>query len=1391
MSLKARARNRLILLLVGLFLIAGAGGGYVAWRHIKTERTYASIRERGMAAAAAGEDQKVVDFLSTYLRRYPNDVDAMAAYAHSRPKIHQANGEELADTQRVLRNLLRLAPDRVAERRQLMLIYFQFGMMTEAKEQADNVLATAPDDADATDVKIGALMSLHTFDQAHDLALKRLKVAPTDWPVVMDLLQVFSQLGHPPEEILKTATLAVQAHPGDQGASLVKGYAYEMTNDLPNAVVALRAAATQPVRDKAIAFNLVQVLDGVSLHAESNHVLEELAKQGDPSVLRLLMRRYWEDGRLADAVALCSGPAASAMTDSDSQGLYADALRRTGKDSQATAIHARLASLKDDVLASAWVAIENMQATPSLETEHAARDACVAAAQKAPRNAYIIYFQALAEAQLGETNTAIDLWANAAQLSRTWAMPLLNETEALLTQGRIEPAERAAAQACRRAPNSTMAAVTLAKVWFAQVNNGATESVGKLNDLIDEIQKVDPGEEQTLEMRVSLLARAGNTAKASDTLRGMLNAQPPPSAATLLALANISRQWKLGLEQECLATLDKQFGLSPESALSEALDDYKNQKGADGLKLLQSAMASATGRSAIGFRLALASYLEATQDAGAIGAWASLGDAYPNDLAVQRAILTSKVAYGDRAFYDRTITRVRTLTGDESTTWKLARARWLLDGPTDAESTATATSLLADVLKTDANSVAANLLMSEAKAKAGDVSGASAQLEAAQKLAPKSTLLAMDMASMLQARGDFEAARQQLDLAAQGQNVTPDQLATTAFMLADQGDLQQAIKILEPLAADPKASDNIKLHLASYYCKTKQFDLAQNISDDLMKTPNQSSILLAAEIDMFRRNPTEAKAVLARLNDLKMPPEQLQLILGNFYYSFGAMADALQYFRAATKATPDNAAGWLSLIDCQAAMGKSGDVAATVAEALKHAPNDARLLSLQQETDLLTHIGNSRTEIQLLPMVVKDPAPTDPPIVTLRTIEETEAADERPGDVLQKLQKLSVELPRFWPAQTALTEAQLRYGRGEDAVQSADEEVTAFPTGTWPAELATYALASVGRWQEALRMAHTWRDRVVGDALTADMQIAQIQVALGDSNGAMATLTPYLSVPEVDPSQKTAMLFIEARALLRQNKPEDAAQVTWPTVLATPAIRPTWINFIARSLPAPIAEQWLTRMGTQLDSEPASAPTQVDLAVAWDLLSQRSGDKKYGQTARQMIDRLKQNPLTSANALFTSGMFLEEAGDFKGAEAAYRDSLAKGDNPAAKNNLAMLLVSHGGDLNEAADLAQQCVKASPQATFYDTLADVLAAGKKYDQAVAAMQTALRLEPDNAKWHVNLAKLLVASGKTDQAKLLIAELDLMTPGVRSLNDAYRQDLETLRRKVSGAAASTSH
>jgi len=393
------------------------------------------------------------------------------------------------------------------------------------------------------------------------------------------------------------------------------------------------------------------------------------------------------------------------------------------------------------------------------------------------------------------------------------------------------------------------------------------------------------------------------------------------------------------------------------------------------------------------------------------------------------------------------------------------------------------------------------------------------------------------------------------------------------------------------------------------------------------------------------------------------------------------------------------------------------------------------------------------------------------------------------GGIIPPLRKLADDEPRFLPGQIALVETQLRLGRAEDAIDGAERLVQGFPSDVTPCELAVRALSAAGRWDDALQMARTWRDRVVGDATNVDVNIAQLQLHTGDINGAMQTIQPYINSVSISPAQKWQMLAIKANVLVAQGDPDGAAKLLWPVIQADPHARAEWIGFVAISFPPVKAEQWLNRMSDLLKSEKNSEPSQLDLCSGWETLAARTGDRHYGQIAEDLAIALEQTPSVAGDAEFKEGAFREENNDYAGAEKAYRSAIQH-NRTQARNNLAVMLAHHGGSLTEAIDLARQCVKDDPnQATYWDTLADLLSQDRQFDPAVTAIRAAVRLEPDRAKWRVNLANILILDGHPDQARRIVADLDLMSPGIHSLTKEQSERLDAVRKILANAPAAS--
>ena len=117
---KGKRARRLIILVVAILTLCTTAGGFYAYRQRQIHARFLKARQDGMSALRAGDNDTAVADLALYLQRYPNDVDALADFAHARLLTSASNGQNIGDAIVALRNLLKIQPQRLAERRTLL-----------------------------------------------------------------------------------------------------------------------------------------------------------------------------------------------------------------------------------------------------------------------------------------------------------------------------------------------------------------------------------------------------------------------------------------------------------------------------------------------------------------------------------------------------------------------------------------------------------------------------------------------------------------------------------------------------------------------------------------------------------------------------------------------------------------------------------------------------------------------------------------------------------------------------------------------------------------------------------------------------------------------------------------------------------------------------------------------------------------------------------------------------------------------------------------------------------------------------------------------------------------------------------------------------------------------
>jgi tetratricopeptide (TPR) repeat protein len=128
------------------------------------------------------------------------------------------------------------------------------------------------------------------------------------------------------------------------------------------------------------------------------------------------------------------------------------------------------------------------------------------------------------------------------------------------------------------------------------------------------------------------------------------------------------------------------------------------------------------------------------------------------------------------------------------------------------------------------------------------------------------------------------------------------------------------------------------------------------------------------------------------------------------------------------------------------------------------------------------------------------------------------------------------------------------------------------------------------------------------------------------------------------------------------------------------------------------------------------------------------------------------------------GGALEAHQDWQQAQEAYRKALEiQPDYALAANNLAYMMLEHGGDINVAFSLAQAARKGLPNEAFSaDTLGWAYYKQGIYNAAIGALQEAVKASPENATYHYHLGLAYQKSNNLPMAKKEFASALLLKP-----------------------------
>ncbi|HUB26939.1 MAG TPA: tetratricopeptide repeat protein, partial [Tepidisphaeraceae bacterium] len=850
--MKRRTNAQWIVYALAAFLIGGiclyAGAKYVLKRHVQ------SWKRDGIAASIAGDNEKAVELLGQFLRYQPGDMDALVYYVKSRELVPMAHSQHLAETVRALRRILDEDPSRVDDRRHLLELYCKLDRGPEALDTANEILRKIPNDARTLQLKAEMLMRMSRDQEAMDTVAKWITAAPTDIQPRMMQIALDTKAGQSSDAIIAGADDLRRRHPGDPRFELLEGFAYEAAGNQALAVQWLQSAAGHPQLPPDVVQPLIQQLDNVGMSRQSLALLQRMLQQsGDSSIREQLAHRLWETERWSEVVSTLSGlDPSDRSADATLLAMKAMALARlkaTGAKVADPAPYVAALSARDEPVAHAWSKMLSRQGNEPAGNDRDLAAALTAAVSEDPGNPYLLFFLGETYLRLGEADLAESAFRRSSDVDISWSMPAVRLVDTMLQKGQPSEAFDVATMSLRRNPNNAATVIALASAWSAGVEAGTVGNVDRLLQLVGDAQAQMPNDQRIGLIKAQLLAEEGQVDQARAAVRSLMAHKPPPDESVYISLATLSWKTGMGIEQECFDQCRRVHGISPDLAYAETVDRFEVNHD-DELPFFDSLAKQAGATSDMKWRLARVKYLDLTNAPSAPAEWKSLGEAYPNNLGVQEAMMSAQTLQGNWDIMEPTIERVRALTGDDALEWRLAGAKLLVTAPRTQDDVEKGALRLDDLIQKYPQLPEAHVFLAKALVQMKRVDGAIEQLSIASKLAPTSVPIALELASLLQSQGDFDRVQQELDRVTP-QLQTESQRQQAAMILSKQNDAAGAATILErpaPVSASPADRDQSDLFLAMLYRQQHQYDRAEQISARLMQHPSPQIVQFVASL---------------------------------------------------------------------------------------------------------------------------------------------------------------------------------------------------------------------------------------------------------------------------------------------------------------------------------------------------------------------------------------------------------------------------------------------------------------------------------------------------------------------------------------------------------------
>ncbi|MCL4813308.1 MAG: tetratricopeptide repeat protein, partial [Vicinamibacteraceae bacterium] len=603
--------------------------------------------------------------------------------------------------------------------------------------------------------------------------------------------------------------------------------------------------------------------------------------------------------------------------------------------------------------------------------------------------------------------------------------------------------------------------------------------------------------------------------------------------------------------------------------------------------------------------------------------------------------------------------------------------------------------------------------------------------------------------------------------------------AARYLLLAERFD--DARTTARKVLAKDVANTEALIILGNASARLKDFDTAtRELETAVARAPGDTT--LQAALGAVRRvqgNLPDAEAAFRNAVTSNPKSVEARLALANYYWSVGDLAQAEQALTAALALDPEGSAANRSMALLYFATDRPADGEARLLRVIEREPQDpGPHLALGDYYVRTAQYDKARRMVETALALDLDARSRSTVVARSAWIEH--AAGNR--DVAyKKLNDALTATPKDTEVRAMLARLLLADHRWEEAVTHAKQVVQAEPYRYESHYVHGTASLELQRWDEAagaLRQAAEQAPRTPGPKL----QLARIMLVRGDVKGAQQLAREAVDLDPRQPLARAVLVrtYLAARdaagaeaalgplatvasesaetqylvgaVAMLQGRRGEARTAFEKALRLDPGSQDALAGLVEADLAMGRAADADAMLGERLKQRPTdgrllvlaarTALAQKNPTVAEVHLKKAIESSSTSFTAYEMLARLywSQGRLEEARGSFEKlaqaqpgqigpptmvGIIQQLQGKPKDAQLTYERLLAaRPDAPIAANNLAMLLVDHGGNLDVALNYAQVAKKALPEdANVSDTLGMVYFKKGLHSQAVSLFEEA--------------------------------------------------------------------